>query len=65
MTEELKKLLNKLNNIEANQRFVERNYWLGNKMWYIGRFDLYINEQIATEKEIKEFLVLKKEFDGP
>ena len=64
MSEDIKKLIDKLNNIEASMRFAERHYWLGDKQWFVGRYDLYIDDRLATREEIEEFTKLKKEFDS-
>lgn len=59
--DELEKLIKKYNNIEKNTGFVERYYYFGGKNWFVGRTMLFCNHKRADEKEIKEFLKLKKE----
>lgn len=60
----MERLINKLNNIEKNGIWVERHYWLGGRLWFIGNKYLLVDGKRATDLEIEEFLKLKKECDG-
>jgi len=59
----MERLINKTNNIEKNAGRVERSYYLGGKIWIVGRERLFIEGRAANGKEIKEFLKLKEEFE--
>ncbi|KKM67085.1 hypothetical protein LCGC14_1474710 [marine sediment metagenome] len=64
MRKKLEKLIKKLNSMEGNMLRPERNFYLGRKMWFVGRTSLKVNGVIANYEEQKEFLKLKNEFDN-
>jgi len=60
---EIRKLINKLNNIEMRMGWTERDFYLGKKVWHISSEELFVDGKIASKGEIEEFLKLKREFD--
>lgn len=59
----MKKLIEKLNNIERNVGWVERYYHLGGRVWFISKENLFVDGKIATSEEVNTFLSLKEAWD--
>lgn len=57
----LKLLIKKYNNMEANGFLPERNFYLGNLYWFVGKDKLYCNGELAIESQIVLFFKLKDE----
>jgi len=63
MIQKIEKLIEKLNAMEGNMFQVERNFFLGSKMWVVGKTSLKVNGEKTNEEEQEEFIKLKEEFD--
>lgn len=63
MTEYIKKLIKKYNNMESNGIPPEREYYLGSKLWRVSRDTLLCNGKIATKEQMIQFERLKYDFD--
>ena len=65
MSEWFARYRDKLNNIEKNMGWVERQFYLGGHHWFVMPDALLKDNKLTTQKEIMEFKKLKEEFEKP